>query len=90
MHCNREELAVNVDNSLRQLITDIQAVAAYIASRAERFRDWVLHLIDEYRGSGGPGDTGIPQIRVYTGGCGRPSYYNSSITNEAMMELRLT
>ena len=57
-----EELTANEDNSLRQLIADIQAVAAYIASRAEHFRDWVLHLIDE---CSGPGDTSIQPIRIF-------------------------
>ena len=50
----------------------------------------MLHLIDEYRGSGGPGDTGIPQIQVYTGGRGRPAYYIPQSQIEAMMELRFT
>ena len=49
----------------------------------------MLHLID-YCGSGRPGDTGIPQIRVYTGGRGRPAYYIPQSQIEAMMELRFT
>ena len=82
-----EELAANEDNSLHQLVADIQAVAAYIASRAEHFRDWVLHLVDEHSG---PGDASNPPIRIYTGGRGRPAYYVPQSQIEAMMELRFT
>ena len=67
-----EELEVNEDNSLRQLVADIQAIAVYIALRAEHFQDWVLHLIDEHSGVS---DASHPPIRIFTGGRGRPAYY---------------
>ena len=59
-------------NGLRQLMSDIHAIAASITSLSEHYREWSLHLIDHESSSSL--SVGVPQ-QVYSGTRGRPSYH---------------
>ena len=75
------------DGDLRELISDIQAIAVSLTTLAEHYHDWVLQLIDSE--SGATVDVGTPQ-RVYHGGRGRPPYHIPQSQLEALIELRFT
>ena len=70
------------DGDLRELISDIQAIAVSLTTLAEHYHDWVLQLIDSE--SGATNDVGTPQ-RVYYGGHGRPPYHIAQSQLEALL-----